>query len=444
MLVDDQKHLITRSSLLIKQIVHHCTKLIQFLALLQLNLAKPQYRHVLRLADAAIVCEAPHHTLTTLYNMIVDAPDPSNAADFLRISPWSAQDLREPLRTFTIADLMQLASLMGGECLFVSVDDSLTEKDKGTTCLQAVDWHHDHTKSQGKKQAYTNGTQHIEVRIQLGDKAYVYDWGLYLREKTVRRLNRKRPKGKRLSFRTKYRIVRAILADLKQRLPAGFPVYVLFDSWYASNKLLKFCRRQGWHVICAIKSNRTLDGVKLSAWNQRLKHQPYTRVKPAATDRRKRLYFVRALQGRLKNVPFEVCVLISKRHRGDKRPKYFLCTDTSLSPQQILTFYQKRWPIEVDNYYVKQLLGLGDFRVQSYEAIEKWFAIIFLAYTYLQWRLNHGQPEERFKVVADVIRHHRQQHARRLLEAACKFAFICEDMSLVLQRFINSDQPLPT
>jgi hypothetical protein len=327
---------------------------------------------------------------------------------------------------------------------FVSIDDSLTEKDKGTTCLEAVDWHHDHTKSQGKKQVYTNGTQHIEVRIQLGDQAYVYDWGLYLREKTVRRLNRKRTKGQRLHFRTKYRIVRAILVNLKQRLPARFPVYVLFDSWYASNNLLKFCRRQGWHIICAIKSNRTLDGVKLSAWNQRLKHQPYLRVNLAATDQRKRPYLVRARQGRLKNVPFEVCVLISKRHRGDKRPKYFLCTDLSLAPQQILTFYQKRWPIEVDNYYVKQLLGLGDFRVQSYEAVEKWFAIVFLAYTFLQWRLNHKQPNERFQVVADVIRHHRQQHARHVLEAACAFAVMCKDMPQVLQRFVSNGSPVPT
>jgi transposase len=207
---------------------------------------------------------------------------------------------------------------------------------------------------------------------------------------------------------------------------------------------LKFCRRQGWHVICAIKSNRTLDGVKLSTRNQRLKHQRYTRVLPTATDRRKRPYLVRALKGRLKNVPFEVCVLISKRHRGDKRPKYFLCTDLSLSPQQILTFYRKRWPVEVDNYYVKQLLGLGDFRVQSYEATEKWFAIIFLAYTFLQWRLNHAQVEERFKVVADVIRHHRQQHARLVLEAACAFAVTCEEMAPVLQRFVRGGPPVPT
>ncbi len=429
---------------MIKLIVHHSAKLIQFLVLLQLNLSKPQYRHVLRIADAAIVCDAPHKTLTTLYDLIVDAAHPANAADCLRISPWTADDLRAPLRAFTIGDLLQFANEMEGEVLFVSIDDSLTEKDKGTRCLEAVDFHHDHTKSQGKQQVYTNGTQHIEVRIQLGDQAYVYDWGLYLREKTVRRLNRQRPQGRRLSFRTKYRIVRAILVDLKQQLPARFPVYVLFDSWYASNKLLKFCRRQGWHIICALKSNRTLDGLKLSKWNQRLKHQPYIRVNPAATDQRKRPYLVRARQGRLKNVPFAVCVLISKRHRGDKRPKYFLCTDLSLTPQQILFFYQKRWPVEVDNYYVKQLLGLGDFRVQAYEATEKWMAIIFLAYTFLQWRLNHAHPNERFHVVADVIRHHRQQHARRVLEAACALAVRCGDLVPVFRRFVSGEHPVPT
>jgi len=49
---------------------------------------------VLRIADAAIVCEAPHKTLSTLYGLIVDAPDVSNAADCLRLSPWRAEDVR--------------------------------------------------------------------------------------------------------------------------------------------------------------------------------------------------------------------------------------------------------------------------------------------------------------------------------------------------------------
>jgi hypothetical protein len=427
---------------LIKQIVQHSSKLIEFLALLQLNLSKPQTRHVLRITDAVIVSEAPYKTLARLYDIIVDAPDPSNGADFLRISPWQVEgDLSEPQRAFVVADLERLMVETGERMLYVGIDDSLTEKDKGTRHLQPVDFHHDHTKSSSRKQAYSNGTVHVEVRLQLGEHAYVFDWALYVREKTVRRLNRKRAKNQRLRFRSKYNLVRAILVKLKMLLPPELVVYVLFDSWYASNKLLKYCRRQGWHVICAIKSNRTLDGIKLSQWNQRFKHQPYTRIELTATDQRKRQYLVRTRQGRLKNVPFDVCVLISKRHRGDKRPKYFLCTDTSLSAQQILSKYQKRWPIEVDNFYVKQLLGLGDFRVQSYEAVEKWFALVFLAYTFLQWRLNHASPEENFKTIADVIRSHRQQHARHVLEAACKDVLHWQDITPVFERFICQLEP---
>ena len=219
----------------------------------------------------------------------------------------------------------------------------------------------------------------MEVRLELGTRSYAYDWRLYLREKTVRRLNRERDPKQRLHFRKKTTLAQEMLAGLQQLLPAGFQVYVLFDSWYAANRLLKFCRRQGWHVVCAIKSNRKLDNKQLSQWPQALRHQRYQRVQLTATDGRQRPYLVRPLQRRLNHLSFDVCVLISKRHHRDTHPKYFLCTDLSLSAQQILSIYQKRWPVEVDNFYVKQHLGLADFRVQSYEATEKWFAVVFLA-----------------------------------------------------------------
>jgi Transposase DDE domain len=422
---------------LLKLIVQHSPTLQAFLYGLHLRLSKPQWQHVLRLADALVVSEARHKTIAGLYRLIVEAPDPSNGADTLRISPWTAEDLRAPIRHFIMADLVAYAHQSNQWTLYVSLDDSLDEKDKGTRHLEAVEYHHDHTKSQGpKKPYYTNGAVHVEVRLALGTRSYAYDWRLYLREKTVRRLNRHRTPEQRLRFRKKTMLAQEMLAALQQLLPPGFQVYVLFDSWYASNRLLRFCRRQGWQVVCAIKSNRKLDDQKLSQWPQALRHQRYQRIQLTATDQRQRTYLVRTLQGKLNTLPFEVCVLISQRHHRDKHPKYFLCTDLSLSAQQILSIYQKRWPIEVDNFYVKQHLGLADLRVQSYEATEKWFAIVFLALVFLQWRFNQAHAKEHWHSLGDVVRHHRYEHARTLLETACQEAAKLRDYLPVLERFL--------
>ena len=309
---------------MLKLIVHHSPQLLAFLWGLHIRLTKPQLRHVLSLADALIVSEARHKTIAGLYRLVLNAPDPSNGADSLRISPWQADDLRTPLRTFVIEAIVAYAQEINTWTLYVSLDDSLGAKDKGTRHLEAVEYHHDHTKSQGKKKPYyTNGTVHVEVRLELGMRSYVYDWRLYLREKTVRRLNRERVPSQRLHFRKKTTLAREMLGELQQLLPSGFQVYVLFDSWYAANRLLTFCRRQGWHVVCAIKSNRKLDDQKLSQWPQALRHQRYQRVQLTATDGRQRLCLVRPVQGRLHHLSFDVCVLISKRHPRDKHPNIF-------------------------------------------------------------------------------------------------------------------------
>ena len=52
-----------------------------FVCGLHLRLTKPQWQHVLRIADALIVSEARHKTIAGLYRLMVEAPDPSNGAD---------------------------------------------------------------------------------------------------------------------------------------------------------------------------------------------------------------------------------------------------------------------------------------------------------------------------------------------------------------------------
>ena len=190
-------------------------------------------------------------------------------------------------------------------------------------------------------------------------------------------------------------------------------------------------------MLCAIKSNRTLGDKQLSQWPDALRHQRYQRVELSAADQRRRTYLVRTRRGKLTKLSCEVCVLISQRHPRDKHPKYLLCTDLALSAQQLLPMYQKRWPIEVDNFYVKQHLGLADFRVQAYEATEKWFAVVFVALAFLQWCLNHAPAGTRWRFLADVVRQHRYEHTRTLLETACQEAVRLADDVPVVQRFLS-------
>jgi hypothetical protein len=92
--------------------------------------------------------------------------------------------------------------------------------------------------------------------------------------------------------------------------------------------------------------------------------------------------------------------------------------------------------MEVETFYVQQQLGLADFRVQSYEATEKWFAIVFLALVFFQWRLHHASAKERVRSLADVVRQHRYEHARTFVEAVCQEAMQLTDDLPVLQRFL--------
>jgi hypothetical protein len=124
----------------------------------------------------------------------------------------------------------------------------------------------------------------VEVHLQLGPLGFTWDTCLYLREKTVRSLNRQREPANRLHYRSKYVLTRELFVELSTLLPKGYPVYVLFDSGYASANLIKFCRRQRWRVIFAIKANRRIDRQRVDHHDRALKHQPYQWVELEATD----------------------------------------------------------------------------------------------------------------------------------------------------------------
>lgn len=421
---------------MLTRIVENSPQLCGFLDLLPLELSKPQRQHVLNLADGLLVCEDTK-TLAALQRQFLDAPDPSNMADFLRISPWSTDAFRHALRRCQVAWLVDLAQQRGlPKVLYINLDDSLGQKGKATRHIEPVDWFHDHNESTKGKPRYKNAFCYLECTLRVGTLVATVDLRLYLRAKTVRRLNRQRGEGDRLPFRSKNNLARQILTELRPLLPEGWTVYVQFDSWYASEQLIRFVRRQKWHAVCALKCNRTLNGRRLDTIAYALRHKRYTHVSVPAAGGNKTTYYVRDTTGRLSDVPFDVRVFLSKRHPGAKASAYFLSTDLTRSAQQALQGYGARWSCEVVNFYLKTQLGLADFRVRSYEAVDRYMLVVHLAWAYVEWRFA-SEASPQFKCYADVIRRHRDEHARVWLTEAVRMALATGSEEAVLQRFLR-------
>jgi hypothetical protein len=421
---------------MLTRILHNSPQLCTLIDQLDLKLSVPQRRHVTNVADGLLVTDAPK-TLAEIQRQFVSCVDPSNIADTFRIAPWTAEDIREPLaRTMLQTALEQLQRQ--GQCrrLLINLDDSLAIKDPHTHCLQAVDWHYYHAHNRKKRYRIQNGLAYLACNIVAGDWNFTFAVRPYLRRQTVRRINRHRPPGQRVGFVCKYRLARQILEHCRRLIPTDVAVYVHFDAWYASARLLKYIRRQGWHATCGVRANRTLSGQRLDQRFLAQQHRRYVHVDIRAADGSSRTFLVRHMKGRLSKVSFDVRGLVTKRHYRDKHPAYFISTDLSLAPHTALQWYAKRWNCEVDNFYLKQRVGLGDFRLQPYEAIDKFCSVVHLAWAYVQWRLAHT-TDRRVQTPADVIRLHRDEHARDWLIGACRDAVACGDIETVVQRYLR-------
>lgn len=422
------------------KIVKPTQKLKNFLLMLNLNFSEPQKRHTLNFMDALLACEGTK-TIAKLNRLIIDTQDQSAFTDFFTYSPWDLSVFRtQIMKSFVnwVLEENRDAFDEEPEPLFIKIDDSKSVKPKTSIHFEVTDWHFNTAESRG----YFYGTTFITVHISCGKRSIPLTLRLYLRAKTVRRINywRKQNNKKKIPFRTKLSIVKEVLKELKQFIPEDQPVYVLFDSWYASAKLIKFCRRRGWHVICALKRNRNFKKTVKQRFKQLSKMARYIRLKDfksviLKSSDSSTQYLVHSMRGYLKEIKDEVSIFISKRHHKDRSPEFFMTTDLSLSAQEALSRYTRRWAVEVDHLYLKVRLGLGDFRLRSYEGISRYFELVCLTLAYLYWRrLIERDPD--VITLSDVIELHRTDQTVASLKAFSKSVLENSSVDLAIESWI--------
>ncbi len=130
-----------------------------------------------------------------------------------------------------------------------------------------------------------------------------------------------------------------------------------------------------------------------------------------------------------------VRVYFSKRHPREKSPAYIGCTDLTLSAQEVLQGYTWRWSCETVPFYTQIHLGLEDFRVRSYEAVDK-YLVVHLAWADVEW-LFAQERSAQVQTCGDIIRQHRDEHAVDWLRGAIQIAVETGDAEAVLRRFLR-------
>jgi len=81
-------------------------------------------------------------------------------------------------------------------------------------------------------------------------------------------------------------------------------------------------------------------------------------------------------------------------------------------------------------------MGLEDFRIRSYEAVDRYMVVVHLAWAYVEQRFAQEHSTQ-VRTYGDIIRQHRDEHAIDWLKGAIKMVIETGSPELVLQRFLR-------
>ena len=182
----------------------------------------------------------------------------------------------------------------------------------------------------------------------------------------------------------------AMLTLLDAALSAGLSAdYVLFDTWFSNPAQITAIKSKDLDVIAMIKKSSR---IKYGYEDEQLNIKEIYSRNRKRRGKSKYLLSIDVMVGKENPVPARIVCVRNKANRKDWL--VFLCTDTTLSEEEIIRIYGKRWQIEVFFKTCKSMLNLvGECRSLSYDALTAHVAIVFTRYMLLatEQRQNEDQ-----------------------------------------------------
>ena len=179
------------------------------------------------------------------------------------------------------------------------------------------------------------------------------------------------------------------IPDMIQRaLNAGIDAsYVLMDTWFTHQPLIKNIKDQGLDVIGMVKNLKQRYFVD----DMRVSLNELYRLAAPIQGKKGLLRSINTTQAN--GVPVKVVFVRNRNKKSEWLA--ILSTDCTLSDQEIIKIYGIRWDIEVFFKTTKSLLKLQkEFQGRSYDSLISHTTIVFTRYIILSWQ-NRCSTDQR-------------------------------------------------
>ena len=198
--------------------------------------------------------------------------------------------------------------------------------------------------------------------------------------------------------------------------------YVLFDSWFSNPHQIVQIKDKGLDTIAMVKISSRI------SYEYNGKRMNIKQIYSSCKKRRGRSRYLLSVNVKVVKVGQEqkdgrsidakiVCV----RNRANRKDWLALiCTDTSLSEEEIIRIYGKRWDIEVFFKTCKSFLNLGsEYHGLSYDALTAHAALVFTRYMLMSVAKRNDEDErtlgELFYFMVDEVADITFNHSMKIL-----------------------------
>jgi hypothetical protein len=159
--------------------------------------------------------------------------------------------------------------------------------------------------------------------------------------------------------------------------------FVLFDSWFAHDAVISSIYSIGYGVICRLKRNRV-------KYKYQGRHYTLKQLWQQVVKKKTRWLSQHNVKGACLNVtlPKTGDVRLLFVSDGRKSWQALLCTDLEMEESQILSYYARRWSIEVFFKDAKQMLYMAKEQSNTFDALVACHSLVMIRYLLLVYILS--------------------------------------------------------